>query len=970
MPKVSKTLRDAIQELKEYRDSLAPQRGFFSTLDKLIEEAPFEDAPVDQWMNYLKPGRMYRREGLQFPLKQEELDYAIPEEIESQLRSDPSRKLNKQAFLSTLRLNRPSFGVQLGSDEFSVRARDEASSKGRLDEFERRLREIGDNPWTSKYPPSPESRVRTKSPQYGPDSAYDSENMRLSHTSPFSTYEESATTMRGYDYGRQHFDPDTISHSRTSSHEVADVGGGRARLVEEIQSDPHQDAAERTTPFDYFGSKEDAEDEGIPLVRRGYQDPRYSTYTEEPDPENWPSSEWLHAQRYKPQDAPFKTPAEYGRLELRKQLINAAREGEDYLAITRPEDQIERYSLKGDDAEAMRHIYGKVYRGELEKLAKQYGAEVTDVSLPVKQAEDVRPPVMRGNGYETVYDMLEELSSTHPEYDSARLPMLQELIDDLAPGSPSLAEQLREQAVDFDRVIKSGHPDTRADAVESFSADLQHLYDQFAARSRRTYMSNETKEFPAIRLTPEVRERIKRAGVPLWSVAGAAGLLELGRDLPDHEVEEPGMAKGGSVAKLLRKQFGSYYKTLTAEEKRALDEHVRLGYEGLRDNDLSPSELTRRITALNRIVQAGPELPDLTVYRGGSPLKENLGRYPLSTSLSRSTARLFAEDPDEVVSEILVPKGQRGLYLDDLYDWESQKELLLPGRGVLKRGVYGGPKFKWAEGGEVSSDDLVDRSHRLLDRLGESFMEQWSGLGESGDVRGFNPNDWASAGAGGSVWDADTSQVQPEIPLPGIYRDTVSMPAQFGYSGPGSDYMEDQLAELEALHAAGMDYAGLDEPSGLLEHSAGALGTMLAQPMLPGGSMLSATTARHQLGKLLKSPMEFLSPIVQPGAENYLFGTAFGAGQGELGDLMEHANRVDARNELASKIADMSYDDRRKLLRSMHPEDREVLGAVVADVERRELRSSIESLPADKRAKFDELVEQMEDHLREHTDAE
>lgn len=815
MPKVSKTLRDAIQELKEYRDSLAPQRGFFSTLDKLIEEAPFEDAPVDQWMNYLKPGRMYRREGLQFPLKQEELDYAIPEGIESQLRSDPSRKLNKQAFLRTLRLNRPSFGVQLGSDEFSVRARDEASSKGRLDEFERRLLEIGDNPWTSKYPPSPESRVRTKSPQYGPDSAYDSENMRLSHTSPFSTYEESATTMRGYDYGRQHFDPDTISHSRTSSHEVADVGGGRARLVEEIQSDPHQDAAERTTPPDYRGSIEDAEDEGIPLVRRGYQDPRYSTYTEEPDPENWPSSEWLHAQRYKPQDAPFKTPAEYGRLELRKQLINAAREGEDYLAITRPEDQIERYSLKGDDAEAMRHIYGKVYRGELEKLAKQYGAEVTDVSLPVKQAEDVRPPVMRGNGYETVYDMLEELSSTHPEYDSARLPMLQELIDDLAPGSPSLARQLREQAVDFDRVIKSGHPDTRADAVESFSADLQHLYDQFAARSRRTYMSNETKEFPAIRLTPEVRERIKRAGVPLWSLAGA-GTLELGRELPDHEVEVPGMA----------------------------------------------------------------------------------------------------------------------------------------------------------EGGEVSSDDLVDRSHRLLDRLGESFMEQWSGLGESGDVRGFNPNDWASAGAGGSVWDADTSQVQPEIPLPGIYRDTVSMPAQFGYSGPGSDYMEDQLAELEALHAAGMDYAGLDEPSGLLEHSAGALGTMLAQPMVPGGSMLSATTARHQLGKLLKSPMEFLSPIVQPGAENYLFGTAFGAGQGELGDLMEHANRVDARNELASKIADMSYDDRRKLLRSMHPEDREVLGAVVADVERRELRHSIENLPADKRAKFDELVEQMEDHLREHTDAE
>jgi hypothetical protein len=48
------------------------------------------------------------------------------------------------------------------------------------------------------------------------------------------------------------------------------------------------------------------------------------------------------------------------------------------------------------------------------------------------------------------------------------------------------------------------------------------------------------KTFPAIRLTPEVRERIKRIGVPLWSIVGGALVF-------DDDEESTGFAEGGNV---------------------------------------------------------------------------------------------------------------------------------------------------------------------------------------------------------------------------------------------------------------------------------------------------------------------------------------------------------------------------------------------------------------------------------------
>ena len=59
----------AIRRLEQYRAGRTVQPGVFSTLDEAILDAPFEVNSGDQWLNYLKPGRMVRREGVQVPLK-------------------------------------------------------------------------------------------------------------------------------------------------------------------------------------------------------------------------------------------------------------------------------------------------------------------------------------------------------------------------------------------------------------------------------------------------------------------------------------------------------------------------------------------------------------------------------------------------------------------------------------------------------------------------------------------------------------------------------------------------------------------------------------------------------------------------------------------------------------------------------------------------------------------------------------
>jgi uncharacterized protein YidB (DUF937 family) len=147
------------------------------------------------------------------------------------------------------------------------------------------------------------------------------------------------------------------------------------------------------------------------------------------------------------------------------------------------------------------------------------------------------------------------------------------------------------------------------------------------------------------------------------------------------------------------------------------------------------------------------------------------------------------------------------------------------------------------------------------------FRSQWSGIDEKGDV-----------GIGKGV--------------PGIYYDTVAIPA---LAGIVDDKYAPEFA-VEADKKAGKiregirKDMGIEAPRGALEHFANAGGTMLGQLPVPGAwlnRVLSPVKSAGVAGKVATSPIEYLSPIVEPKKINYGVGTGFGGTIGVVGEALE-----------------------------------------------------------------------------------
>jgi uncharacterized protein YidB (DUF937 family) len=147
------------------------------------------------------------------------------------------------------------------------------------------------------------------------------------------------------------------------------------------------------------------------------------------------------------------------------------------------------------------------------------------------------------------------------------------------------------------------------------------------------------------------------------------------------------------------------------------------------------------------------------------------------------------------------------------------------------------------------------------------FRSQWSGMDDQGKV-----------GIGKGV--------------PGIYYDTVAIPA---LAGVVDDKYAPEFA-VEADKKAGKikeairKDMGIEAPKGALEHFANAGGTMLAQLPVPGAwlsRVLSPVKSAGIAGKVATSPIEYLSPIVDPKKINYGVGTGFGGTIGTVGEMLE-----------------------------------------------------------------------------------
>lgn len=589
-----KAPRTAMDELKEYANALAPQRGMFSTLDELVQQAPFEKGSAEQWQGFLKPGRMLKREGMEFPLKQEELDYALQNILKQSEELYPGGT-TKNDILNAMRARRPEFAQTWGVP--------------------------GEHPEWRDTSPEETARSYETYAKYGPD-----RDPRLSHQSPGSQYEEAITRLGGLNHPN-HFEPDAMSWARTSSHALP--SGEKMRLIEEIQSDLHHSAAEKgddknwpdlVTPEEKTRLEElqteisrggdfrtdspervaelqplrDERDrliEGVKkrIPRRGYRTPEDDAELSRLRAAGTPHANSDLSERAANQvpDAPFKDPSEYALLEIKKQLLNAAHNDEDYLALINPIDNAKRYG-RDEPNELEETLYGKAGQSLLRKLGKKYGAEMTEVEAPVGSSKDTRPEWMQNADLETAEDFAREFrednaNGVEPQtMDEEKILDLRDVISKIDPNNRELIRDYNEFRQDHRH---PGYDD--GDLQSRWNNMVDHLASELGNQlDEGTHVTTPAKKkFPAIKLTPEVREKIKKAGVSLWATgAGAVGLEMLGHP-DDASAEEAGNTTGGGFAEGGfttgsddENDFGESKSSSSLSDLKDLVKHFGLGF--------------------------------------------------------------------------------------------------------------------------------------------------------------------------------------------------------------------------------------------------------------------------------------------------------------------------------------------------------------------------------------------------------
>lgn len=156
---------------------------------------------------------------------------------------------------------------------------------------------------------------------------------------------------------------------------------------------------------------------------------------------------------------------------------------------------------------------------------------------------------------------------------------------------------------------------------------------------------------------------------------------------------------------------------------------------------------------------------------------------------------------------------------------------------------------------------------RAVKQAVSGFRSQWSGIDDEGKV---------GIGKG----------------TPGIYYNTVAIPAMAGLVDDkyAPDFAVEADKKAGRIREAVRKDMGIDAPKGALEHFAQAGGEMLAQLPVPGAwlnRVLSPVKSAGVAGKIAASPVEYLSPIVDPKKINYGVGTGFGGTIGTVGEMLE-----------------------------------------------------------------------------------
>jgi hypothetical protein len=181
-------------------------------------------------------------------------------------------------------------------------------------------------------------------------------------------------------------------------------------------------------------------------------------------------------------------------------------------------------------------MYDKIYAGELKKLARRYGATVEDIEITVNRHLDPdqlqMPQPLDNSGYDSMAEVMEGVFKSwdsSPVKATNDLDIWYESMKDVnwtegadQKGAAQLAKRIdkfrKRLAAEAQVGDESWQKMMRAD-LENIGTEFEVIIETWR---RATHVGEETvtKSFPAIKITPEVRERILEAGVAQFQRGG------------------------------------------------------------------------------------------------------------------------------------------------------------------------------------------------------------------------------------------------------------------------------------------------------------------------------------------------------------------------------------------------------------------------------------------------------------------
>jgi hypothetical protein len=314
-----------------------------------------------------------------------------------------------------------------------------------------------------------------------------------------------------------------LAHSRASRRAPG------VRLIEEIQSDWHQQGRDNGYKGEVGLSPEESLE--LDLLRR-----KDSTAPNTLTPDETRRIHELNGRELDGTQAVPKAPyaKTYPELEFRKQLLRAIAEGDEYLAWTPGDEQISRYA--GGLRRAMDELHWT--RGDDGKLSV----------VPMRRSKEPGgPPVPLGQFDERMQDLDEKGLQNLLGKEMAR-----QILESADPSGKITGDNLTVGGSGMRHFYDSVVPDIARKIAKAYEGEITELpipgqeldfrvnrNDEFVEllnigmtreQARAELRNRHLPKFPALRITPAMREKVRRIGVPLFGGAPAIPIADIDFD--------------------------------------------------------------------------------------------------------------------------------------------------------------------------------------------------------------------------------------------------------------------------------------------------------------------------------------------------------------------------------------------------------------------------------------------------------